>query len=129
MTARPSSDLGAMRATISAEIVRLYAKYYGRGPTRARTYLGRDYALTILEDLLTPAERTLAAAGREEHVRRTRLVFQEALREEFVAVVEQATGRRVKAFMSQNHVEPEVASELFILEEEEDGENGRAAGD
>lgn len=125
MSTWSSADLGATRATISSEIVRLYANYYGRGPTRARTYLGRDYCLTILEDLLTQAERTLAAAGRADHVRRTRLVFQEALREEFIAVVEQATGRKVRAFMSQNHVEPEMASELFIFEPSDDDDNGR----
>jgi uncharacterized protein YbcI len=115
-----------MRASIASEIVRLYAKYYGRGPTRARTHLGPDYALTVLEDVLTQAERTLVGVGRGEYVRTTRLVFQEALRQEFVAAIERTTGRRVRAFLSQNQTDPEVAVELFLFEPEDpDGDEER----
>jgi uncharacterized protein YbcI len=118
MAVTRSTDPGAIRAAVSSEIVRLYATYYGRGPTRARTYLGRDFVLCVLEDLLTPAERTLLANNRPEQVRSTRLVFQDVMRTEFVAVVERATGRQVRAFLSQNCTEPELAAELFLLEPE-----------
>jgi uncharacterized protein YbcI len=111
----PGPRDGGLRATISAEVVRLYAAYSGRGPTRARTHLGPDHALTLLEDLLTPAERTLTAAGHGAEVHRMRLLLQEALRLELVPMVERVTGRRVTAVMSQTQVEPELASELFLL--------------
>lgn len=117
-----------MRARISSEVVRLYAHFYGRGPTRAQTHVAEDHVLTVLEDVLTPAERTLVAAGRGDHVRQTRRIFQETLREPFIAVVEEATGRRVRAFLSQTTTEPEVAVELFLLEPEGAGADAEAAG-
>ena len=46
----------------------------------------------------------------------TRKAFQNAMREELVAGVEEITGRRVIAFMSDNHLEPDMAIEAFVLE-------------
>jgi uncharacterized protein YbcI len=125
----PGPRDGALRATIAAEVVRLYAAYSGRGPTRARTHLGPDHALTLLEDFLTPAERTLTAAGHGAEVQRMRLKLQDALRLELMPMVERVTGRRVTAVLSQTQVEPELASELFLLAPEgadAAGTDGRA---
>jgi len=36
--------------------------------------------------------------------------------EECSEAVEEITGRKVIAFMSANHVEPDLAAEIFILE-------------
>jgi hypothetical protein len=41
---------------ISREIVRLHARLYGRGPTKAKTYVHAEYVLSALEDIFTPAE-------------------------------------------------------------------------
>jgi uncharacterized protein YbcI len=109
-------DRGTVSSQISREIVRLHAKMYGRGPTKAKTFLHDDFVLCLLEDVFTPAERTLVRAGNAEQVHSTRAAFQEAVGDDFIAVVEAATGRRVRAFMSQVHVDPEVAGELFLLE-------------
>jgi hypothetical protein len=35
-----------------------------------------------------------------------------------VAIVESALDRKVIAFMSDNHAEPDIAAELFVLERE-----------
>jgi uncharacterized protein YbcI len=112
----PSAEPGLLRSAISNEIVRLHARYYGRGPTRARTFLGREFALCVLEDVFTPAEHTLVRAGKADAVYSTRMAFQDALHDEFVATVERVTGRTVRAFMSQVHLEPDVAAELFLFE-------------
>ena len=64
----------------------------------------------------TEAERTLISAGKGEHVFTTRRAFQEAVRQEFCDIVESATGRRIRAFMSQVHLETQVAVEVFLLE-------------
>ena len=64
----PRADLGQLSALISRQIVQLHARLYGRGPTRAKTYITADYALAVLEEIFTPAERTLIAAGKGEHV-------------------------------------------------------------
>jgi uncharacterized protein YbcI len=108
-----------MAADISREIVRLHARMFGRGPTRAKTFVYDDFALCILEDVLTRAEKTLVSAGNTEQVHATRRAFQEAVKDDFVALVEEATGRKVRAFVSQIHVEPELAAELFLFEPEE----------
>jgi uncharacterized protein YbcI len=72
----------------------------------------------VLEDVFTTSERTLIAAGRGEHVIASRGAFSEVMRERYAAAVEIATGRRVRAYFNQTHLEPEMAVELFMLEPE-----------
>jgi uncharacterized protein YbcI len=114
--AEPATDRATIAADISREIVRLHARLFGRGPTRAKTFVYDDFALCILEDVLTRAEKTLAAAGNIEQVHATRTAFHGAVRDDFIQIVENATGRTVRAFVSQIHVEPELAAELFLFE-------------
>ena len=111
----PRADFGQLSAQVSRQIVQLHARLYGRGPTRAKTYITGDYALSVLDDIFTPAERTLIAAGKGEHVQATRMAFQEAVQAEFVAIVEETTGRGVRALISQVHLETGLAIELFLF--------------
>lgn len=115
----PRTDRASMAADISREIVRLHARLFGRGPTRAKSFVYDDFALCILEDVLTRAEKTLVRAGNTEQVHATRTAFQDAVRDDFVAIVEAATGRTVRAFVSQVHTDPELAAELFLFESED----------
>jgi len=79
--------------------------------------IGRDHVITFLEDILMPIERTLVDAGEIEPVRQTRLAFQSAMREQFIEAVETtATGRKVRAFLSQVHFDPDIAAEVFVLQ-------------
>jgi uncharacterized protein YbcI len=110
--------LGDELAEVTNGIVRLLSEYYGRGPTRAKTYLLEDsYVVTIVRDTLTTVERTLAENGEVDMVRRVRLTFQEAMADTFKGVVEQALGRRVASYHSQILVDPDVGFEFFLLEE------------
>ncbi len=111
---------GALVSQLSREIVQLHARLYGRGPTKARSYLQNDYAICILEEIFTTAERTLIGAGSSEHVRETRKKFQEAVKEEFIEVVERVTGRNVKVFLSQVDIDANLALEFFVFAEQED---------
>ena len=113
--ARPSSD-GHRALAISNAITRLHREHYGRGANSARTIIQRNYVITFLEDLYTPIERTLIESGQEETVRTTRLAFQKAMEEKFVAAVEEVMGRKVIAFLSQVHFDPDISQETFILE-------------
>jgi uncharacterized protein YbcI len=70
----------------------------------------------VLRDGLTTVERTLFAEGRADSVREMRTAFQDAVADKFNAVVEDLTGRRVVAFMSQAHVNPDLAIEVFFLD-------------
>ncbi len=106
---------GALVSQLSREIVQLHARLYGRGPTKARSYLQDDYAVCILEEIFTTAERTLIDAGSGEHVSETRRKFQEAVADEFIAVVERITGRGVRVFLSQVDVEANMALEFFVF--------------
>jgi uncharacterized protein YbcI len=119
-------DHSTVPASISREIVRLHARLFGRGPTRAKTFLDRDYALCVLEDVLTRAEKTLVAAGNVEQVRATRRAFQEAVHDEFIEVIEEISGRTVRAFISEIHLDPELEVELFLFEPEMPAEPGEA---
>jgi uncharacterized protein YbcI len=109
--------LGDELAEVTNGIVRLFSEYYGRGPTRAKSYLLEDrYVVTVLRDTLTTVERTLAEHGHIDLVRKVRLTFQEAMAAEFKGVVERAIGRRVESYHSQILVEPDVGFEFFMLE-------------
>jgi uncharacterized protein YbcI len=93
----------------------LHARLYGRGPTKARSYLHSDYAVCVLEEIFTTAERTLITAGSGDHVSETRKKFQEAVKDEFVDVVERITGRTVRVFLSQVDIDANLALEFFIF--------------
>jgi uncharacterized protein YbcI len=109
--------LGPLVSQLSREIVRLHARLYGRGPTKARSYLQPDYAVCILEEIFTTAEKTLIEAGSGDHVQETRKRFQEAVSDEFVGVVEEVVGRKVAVFLSQVDVKANLALEFFLFEE------------
>lgn len=71
----------------------------------------------MLEQTLTKAEQVLVNKGRTEQVLALRHEYQEAMREESSARVSELTGRNVIAFMSANHVNPDLASEIYVLDD------------
>jgi uncharacterized protein YbcI len=109
-------NLGAATAAISNGIVQLFAEHYGRGPTRAKTYVLDDrFVVTVIEDTLTTVEQTLVDAGRHSLVRDVRLTFQETLADEFKNVVERELGREVVTYHSQIMFGPNIGFEVFVL--------------
>src|SRR3954471_5325570 len=100
---------GTALADIPTGIIRLFRQYYGRGPTKGKTYLmDNRYVLCVLEQTMTTVEETLTKAGEEDLVRRVRLTFQEELADEFKGVVEKALGRKVIAYHSQLVTDPDL---------------------
>jgi uncharacterized protein YbcI len=112
-----SPTKGALASQLSREIVQLHARLYGRGPTKARSYLHKDYVLCVLEEVFTVAERTLISAGGAEDVQITRRKFQDVVKDEFVEIVERVTSRRVRVFLSQVDVHSNLALEFFLFED------------
>jgi uncharacterized protein YbcI len=110
------SHEGQQAAEISNAIVGIFSEYYGRGPTKAKTYLFDDYVFTVLEDILTTVERTLVESGKESLVREVRLTFQEAVSDRFTQAVGNVTGRKVMAYHSQVSFHPAIGFEFFVLE-------------
>ena len=106
---------GQLAAALSNAVVRCMAEFSGRGPSRARTTLGHDAVFVVVEDTLTRAERELVKIGDEQTVLRMREGLQRAMHESLGSEVERLTGRPVIGFMSTNHIEPDLAVEVFIL--------------
>ena len=113
---------GELNAAISDGIVATFAEYTGRGPTKARTSISDDVVLCLLRHTLTKGERTLTRDGREDVVAMMRRTLQESMRERLVGCVEQLTERKVIAFLSDNHIDPDIATELFVLEPSDGGD-------
>ena len=113
-----SPEGSALNAAISRTVVRLMADASGRGPTKARTTIDRDLIVVVLQNSLTSGERYLANSGRTAHVLETRRAYQDAMSSDCIASIEDLTGRTVLAFMSANHIDPDLAAEVFILKPE-----------
>src|SRR6202789_947486 len=87
---------------ISDGLVALLKEFYGRGPTRAKSYYQDDLVVCLLRGGFTRVEQTLLEGGRGSAVIQQRMEFQDLMRAQFETVIENATGRRVIGFMSGN---------------------------
>jgi uncharacterized protein YbcI len=105
----------AVASAISTRAVQVLHEYTGRGPTKARTTINRDTVMILFSDTLTKGERRLADTGEASTVLQMRHRFQEAMREDLIAMVETEMDRKVVAFMSTNHIDPDMAAEVFVL--------------
>lgn len=103
-------------AVISTSAVQLLHDYTGRGPTKAKTTIDGNLVTVLLADTLTKGERKLVGAGQGDRVLALRHDFQLLMRDDLVKLVETQLDRKVVAFMSQNHVDPDLAIEVFVLE-------------
>ena len=111
----PPQRHGDVRTAISDGLVALLKEFYGRGPTRAKSYYEDDLVVCLLRGGFSRVEQTLLEGGRGDSVIQQRMEFQDLMRERFEAVVERATGRRVIGFMSGNQQDPDIMCEVFIL--------------
>ena len=107
---------GSRLSRVTSGIVHLYAQHYGKGPTQARSHLVGDVLICVMYDGLIPAERTLVERGAGEMVHAMRRAWQESMHESFREIVESATNRRVRAFLSQVNLDADIHIEVFILE-------------
>jgi uncharacterized protein YbcI len=105
---------------ISTATVQLLHKYTGRGPTKAKTLINDDVVTVLLADTLTKGERTLVETGHADRVLSLRYDFQLAMRDDLIRLVERQLDRNVIAFMSQNHIDPDLAVEVFVLQPNDD---------
>jgi uncharacterized protein YbcI len=113
-----AEDLEVSRSTldrIGADIASLYRRSYGRGPESTRTYGDRNLVVCVLREGLTPFEATLVDSGHGRTVNDVRSLFQEALKDDLVRIVEHRTGRTVQSFASGWDAEEEHAYEIFLL--------------
>ncbi|HWD69005.1 MAG TPA: Na-translocating system protein MpsC family protein [Solirubrobacteraceae bacterium] len=110
------SNGNSLYSAISNTTVRLLREYTGRGPTKARTTIRDNVVLVMLEQTLTKGEQVLVNKGRTDNVLALRREWQEAMRDEISHDVAKFTGRTVLAMMSANHINPDLAAEIFVLD-------------
>jgi uncharacterized protein YbcI len=121
MTDRPSGVPGSVpegqvALAISNAVVKTLARTTGRGPTKAKTTLGDNGVFVVLQDSLTRGETSLVEAGEGEAVLDLRRRWQRVMQAEMSREIEALTGRKVIGFMSDNHIDPDLAVEVFVLE-------------
>src|SRR3954451_2260009 len=110
---------GRGRSQIASGFVSLHSKYYGRGPTKAKVHADGDVVVVVLEETFTPAEQTLIDQGQSGGIQEIRREFQMVMADQFKALVEQASGREVRSFISETDLENDIAVEIFLLAEEQ----------
>ena len=106
---------GSKCAAIANHVVRTMSEYTGRGPTKARTHIHDDVVTVLLRDTLTKGERSLVGEDLDGLVLTMRKAFQGTMGQDLIDGVEEILGRKVVAFMSDNHIDPDCAVEVFVL--------------
>ena len=106
---------GDVLTAISDGMVALLKEFYGRGPTRTKSYYEDDLVVCVLRGGFSRVEQTLLEGGRTAAVIQQRMEFQEVMRGRFAGVIQDATGRPVIGFMSGNQQHPDMMCEVFIL--------------
>jgi uncharacterized protein YbcI len=106
---------GDVLTAVSDGMVGLLKEFYGRGPTKAKTYYQDDLVVCVLRGGFSKVEETLLEGGRGDAVIQQRMEFQEVMRHRFTDVVANATGRPVIGFMSGNQQSPDLMCEVFVL--------------
>ncbi|MDQ3723631.1 MAG: DUF2294 domain-containing protein [Actinomycetota bacterium] len=101
-------------------MVGMKKNFYGKGPTKAKTFINDEYVFVVMEGGLTRNEETLLAAGQHDLVRTYRLRFQDAMAATTVSAVEEILGRKVLTYNSQILFDPDRAIEVFVLEPDDD---------
>jgi uncharacterized protein YbcI len=102
-------------AMISTSTVQLLHEYTGRGPTKAKTMIDDDVVTVLLADTLTRGERKLVEHDCADQVLSVRAEYQRVMADGLIGIVERQLERKVIAFMSQNHIDPDLAVEVFVL--------------
>ena len=107
---------GRLLAEITNRIVALMREHYGRGPIKAKTYVLDNLIVCVFTDGFTTIERTMMEGGRPDRVLEMRRGFQQLMKERYTEMIEGLTGRKVLAFLSQAHVDPDLTIEMFLMD-------------
>jgi uncharacterized protein YbcI len=106
---------GELSTALSNAVVQIVREYTGRGPTQARASIRDDVVIVLMQETLLKAEHSLINDHKSALVVEMRRSFQQTMRKELSAAVERITGRKVIAFMSDSHLEPDYSAEVFVL--------------
>ena len=105
-----------IESRISDSLAALHGHWNGKSPSAARTYIaGDDVVVVVLEETFTPAEQALVDRGAAGEIQEIRRRFRQVVADEFAAIVEQATGRRVRSYISDTDLAENVSIDVFLL--------------
>lgn len=107
---------GELNAAVTSALVGIHTEHLGRGPRSAYTVHHGSVLVTLMHDVLTVAEKSLTRSGQADAVSHIRQLLQGVMEADFREAVERLTGRRVVAFISGHHIDPDIAAEVFILD-------------
>jgi uncharacterized protein YbcI len=108
---------GQLLAAISTNIVAILREHYGRGPMKAKTYALDDIIVVVMRGSgFTPLEQTIMDSGQPDRIVDMRHEFQHMMTRRFTETIEQLTDRKVLAFLSQAHVDPDITIEIFFVD-------------
>jgi uncharacterized protein YbcI len=108
---------GHLLAAISTSIVGILREHYGRGPMKAKTYALDDIIVVVMRGSgFTALEQTIMDSGEPDRVIAMREDFQRVMATLYKQTIEELTGRKVLAFLSQAHVEPDITMEIFFVD-------------
>lgn len=119
---------GQLNAALANAVVKIHNQYLGRGPSKGQAFFRENVVVVVMEEILTKAEHSLVEAGRKDHVLDMRREFQRTMEADLQEAVEGLTGCKVVAFMSDNHIAPDMAAELFVLDRPIPGESDGSGG-
>lgn len=108
-------DGDGLLGRISTEMVQLMKQYYGKGPTKAKSYFLDDFLIVVMRGGTTRAEQTMLEAHREDSVREFRQQFENEMTGRMTGLVEELTGRKVINYQSQVLFDPDISVELFFF--------------
>jgi uncharacterized protein YbcI len=113
---------GRLLAAISTTIVGILRDHYGRGPMKAKTYALDDIIVCVMRGSgFTALEQTIMDSGEPDRVVDMREEFQRVMADRYKTAIEGLTGRKVLAFLSQAHVDPDITMEIFFVDAPLDG--------
>ena len=107
---------GRLLAEITAQIVSMMHEHYGRGPIKAKTYVLDNLIVCVMSNGFTAHERTMMEGGEQEQVLGMRRGFQDLMQGRYTQMIEGLTGRKVLAFLSQAHLQPDLTVEMFLMD-------------
>jgi uncharacterized protein YbcI len=119
------NDHGKLRGAISNDLVALHRQYFGKGPDRAKTYLFGRVVVCVMYGGYTVIERALYQGGREEVVRLQRAELQDSAGPSLRSAIQRLTGCRVVGFVAGSHNDPDITTQVFLLDQPVGTESSR----
>jgi uncharacterized protein YbcI len=118
-----SGAAGELNADVARAVVRIYRAVRGRGPTKAHATFRGDVIVVVLEDVITPVERSLIAGGRADEALAVRRSLHSLMRGPLARAVAKLTGAHVRTVLGDGDMNPDIAAEVFVLDRHVDPHN------